>query len=431
MKNTPVYTKAFSAFISITAILAYLSTAVLAAVPEPKSGGKWFRGKGTRYEYSYQGRYAGPLYDYGKGIQIGEAFLKPFIEYRHEWDNNIFFEENGKKTDNIDRLSGGATLELPLDAGQHVVYLSYLGNVEWFGRFSEEDHTDHTIGGGIKINLLPISLWVDEKFRRTSERADTEFTQRVERDENTVQALLEVPFASFFLETELDDYDIDYDGSDNEEFDRHDFTIFQRVGIDVAPSTQGLVEVGYTDIDYSNVDDRNGDASEANLGVRGYVLSENLTYEVWAGAMWRAYDESPRPDFNDFIFRGGLVYDLTEESYLNLKGSRRPVESTFGGQTFYTRNRVQFNWRQQIAERIFFNTREYADYNEYGNSSVVGGDSETRRDWVWQAAAGLEYFMPNEILSFFGEYKFNGRESNTALLDYDGSSISIGARGRF
>jgi len=430
MKHRHISRQLLSTVVLLAVILVYSNSAVWAKLPEPKSGGKFARGKGTRYEYSYQGRTGGPVYDYGRGFQVGEAHIRPFVQYIHEWDNNVFYEENGRQEDNIDRLTGGATVELPIDAGQHVLYGGYIGNVEWFNRFTSEDHTDHTATGGLKLNLLPYSLYLENVFQRTTDRPDTEFTSRTKRDENSVEALLEVPFAQFFLETEINDFDVDYRDEPLVIFDHHTFKIYQRAGIDVAPSTQGLVEYAYMDIDYSGTGDRNGDAHEAALGVRGFFLGERLTYDAWVGAQWRGYNVESQPDYNGVVVRSGLLYDITDVSYVTLKFRRRPRESTFID-SFYVQNRFEFRWRQQVYERLFFNTSEGLDYNEYSRNSTSGGDSETRRDYVWHATLGLEYILPNDLVSIFVEYGFNARESNTALLDYDAQSVRFGVRTKF
>lgn len=414
-------------------ILAFWLPAVVYAVtPEPKSGGKFFQSKGTKAEETYeeQGRAGTPGYEYGKGFQVWQILLKPLVQYAHRWENNIFLEENGRKEDHINNLVAGLNGELPLVGGQHLLTGGYEADIEWFERYDDQDHTDHKINGGLELNFVPFSLNVQEEYKRTVSRADTEFTDRVSRDENTLNGLLEVPFAAFFLETEVNDYDVDYRDETNSVFDHHEFRIYQRAGVDVSPNTQGLVEYGFTDIHYNKVDDRDGQANQVMLGLRGF-FTERISYQLWGGAQWRIYEEDTRPDFNGFVMRGAMLYEISELSSITLKGDRTPIESTFDDQSFYVRNKGSLVWRQQIAERLFLNTDGSVSYNEYSRITVRNNTEKTRRDYVWGAGVGLEYLMPNDIVSFFGEYRYAARDSNTALLDYDNQIVNVGVKAKF
>ena len=414
--------------------VAFLSSFAFALVAsDPKSGGKFFQHKGTKAEAAYgeQGRPGGPIYDYGKGLLIGPALFKPAIEYGASWENNVFFDENGRKQDWVHTLKPGVIMELPLGGGQHLVTAGYEADIQWFERYGSQDHTNHVVSAGVELNYVPFTFSASDTFKRTVDRANTEFTGRIPRDENSASALLEIPFAAFFLETEVEDFDVNYRTAANDIFDYHDFDIYQRVGVDVTPQTQFLVEYGYMNIHYWEDNSRNGDANQVMLGLRGN-LTERITYQAWGGVQFRIYDQSTRPDFNGFVSRAALRYDISEINYLTLKFDRSPQESTFDGQSFYVRNKGVLEWKRQVAERLFFGADAALSYNEYSRITETGaGQSRTRRDTVWETGAGLEYFMPNDIVSFFGEYRYSARESDLNGLGYDAQAVNVGARARY
>jgi len=343
-----------------------------------------------------------------------------------------FLEENGRQEDWIYLLRPGVTAEMPLGGGQHFFLAgSYVAHIERFARFDSENHTDQEYRLGGDFNFVPFNISLQDTYKKTVDRANTEFTNRVSRNENAFHALLEIPFASFFLESELVDYDLEFSLPENSEFDRHDINLFQRVGVDVAPSTQLLGEYGYTNLDYKGSSfDRDGDANSGLVGLRGF-MTERVTYQIWTGFQARIYDEDARPDYNGVVARGALQYDISSDSNITIRGDRRPEESTFDDQSFYVRNRLEVEWKQQIAERFFLTTKEMVQYNEYSRTSLRGGDSGTRRDYVWQAGIGLEYFMPNELISFLLSYNFRSRDSNTANLDYDAQNVNFGVKSLF
>ena len=88
------------------AVLAIFTaeTAFAYTFPQPKSGGKYFRGKGTKAGEDYEGLGGSrPFYDYGKGLEVGIVDLKPFAEYNLRWDDNIRLATS-EEDDDIIRL---------------------------------------------------------------------------------------------------------------------------------------------------------------------------------------------------------------------------------------------------------------------------------------------------------------------------------------
>ena len=79
------------------------------------------------------------------------------------------------------------------------------------------------------------------------------------------------------------------------------------------------------------------------------------------------------------------------------------------------------------------NTRGQVAYNEYSRITIqpLTGLQRTRHDYVWDAGAGIEYRMPNDIVSIVLDYRFTSRESNLDGLGYQASEISAGVRASF
>ena len=411
-----------------------LSTCVsYAYVPEPQSEGKYFSGKGTKASETYEANAGTPTYDYGKGIQWGPLHLTPSISYDYYWSDNIFYEPTSEKSDYVNRVVGGVLAELPLSGGQHLLSGGYRATHEWFNRFSDQDHTDHRANVGLNLNFVPFTLDIEDVYEQTVGRANTEFTDRVKRNENAFHSLLEVPFASFFLENQITDFDISYDRSVDAVFDHNLFTMYQRVGYDLSPNTQILGEYAYIDVCYDqNVfGDRDGNAHQYMIGMRG-KLTERMAYQAWGGVQHRIYDADIRPDFNDFVARGAVQWDPSDLNQFIVRADRGPQESTFDGQSFYTRNRVELSWRRQLAERWYLNSHGMYGFHEYSRVTVQSsGVQATREDDVYDAGVGIEYRMPNDIVSLILDYKHAGRTSNITGLDYETNEISAGVKATF
>ena len=425
----------FRAFLFIFVSLLISSTC-LAYIPQPESEGKFFPGKGTKSSESYESNAGMPIYDYAKGIQWGPLHLKPSVDYGFHWTDNVFLDEDNLKSDYVNRLYAGLDAELPLGGGQHLLSGGYRVHQEWFERFSAQNHTDHRGNVGLKLNFVRFTLDADDTYERTVSRADTEFTTRVQRDENAFRSLVEVPFASFFLENEITDFDVSYSSGANQIFDHNLFTVYQRAGYDLGPNTQVLAEYAFINIAYDadTLGNRDGDGHQYTLGIRG-KFTERIAYQFWGGGQDRVYDEDTRPDFHGFIFRSAVQWDSSETNRFIVKGDRTPQESTFDNQSYYTRNRVEMSWRRQLAERWFFNSHVLAAYHEYSRITVVpvatSPQEITRRDHSWDTGFGIEYMMPNDIVSLSLDYRFSNRDSNLNGLDYAANEITAGVRAYF
>lgn len=410
---------------TLTVLMTILFSEMVFALytPEPASGGRFFRSKGTKAAQDYltymeiQDRYRIPTYV--KGVDLGPVHLRPYIDYTREWDSNVFLSDDNEKSDWINRLNAGGDFEIPIDGGQHLIYGGGHSATEWFSRFDDQDHSDFLFQGGFQLNFSSFRLGAQEQFERTSSRSRTEFTERTKRNENTIRGLLEVPLAQMFLETEIIDYDVDFRQSQSSQFDHHEFSVLPRVGFDLASEHQILGELGYTNLSYDN-ENRDGDVLAPMVGLRG-KLTELISYQIWNGVQFRNYDE--RDNYVGYAARGALFYDTADQkSQVRLMANRQPVESTFQDNSYYVRNELDVQFRQNIGERFNVYLGWLMQFNNYEG---------TREDFVWEPRVRGEVFIFREIVTLFGEYRFTGRGSNTSGQDYGRHLTNFGVGMKF
>lgn len=427
-------TKKFLVAAFVLFSLTFLSNPAFAIYPpQEQSGGQYFPGKGTRAaqdvlidestDYSYAKSEDGP-FDYqrdAKGVRLGIAEIRPSLAYVGEYDSNIFLTEDDREDDYISRLLGGVDVYVPMQDKKYVVMGGVHNETEFFADHSGENHTDWTYQLAGEANFNNANIAVYEEFKDTSERSDSELTQRVQRYQNSLGGILTVPFGEFFSETEVSDFILNFTDSANfNRFDRHEFSVYPRLGMNVGKKTQALVEYGYTHISYDEQDDRDGNAHQALAGVRGLLGDGDLiSYQLWGGWQFRYYDGSGLDDFNNFVAHGQMVYKASEITKIILEGIRRPEESMENGQTFYTRNELGLRVKRQIAEDWFASARFGTGFNHYNND---------RLDFIWEPGVGLEYVLPGKILSLFTEYKFTGRNSDDSTRDYGRHIANFGVK---
>jgi len=422
----------FSAFFIIVGFSIQSAWAI--SSPEPQSGGRFFSGKGTKSSavYSYENsvddtymqksdaRSSFDEHHYGKGLNLGILHVEPSLGYTGEWDSNIFLEEKNTDGDYINRLTGGLDAYLPMLDGKYLLFAGVQSRSEWFVDHSNESHTDWSYQAGGEINFNAFQIKVDDVFKDTTDRSDSELTQRVKRYENILKGLVTVPFGRFFSETEVNDHIIHFREAGFDQFNLNAFSIYPRLGFDVGPRTQALVEYGYYHAHYENLSDRDGDAHQGQVGLRGFLGSGDLvSYQLWGGWQFRNYDNGSLAGFSSFVGHGELVYNPTELSQFILRGARRPEESLSANQTFYTRNEVSLRYRRQVAQQWFVNAQGGVGLNHYPNNRI---------DFIWEPGAGVEYVLPGNIMALFTEYRFSQRLSDVSGSDYNRHLIDFGIK---
>ncbi len=416
----------------IFAVLAFHGAPISWAVyaPEPKSGGRFFESKGTKSaaDYQYLGRPGERVYDdyydyyRGKGLQLEMLKLRPYLGYTGEWDTNIFLEEDDPNQDYISRLNWGAEAEIPMEDGKYNVFGGIHSESEWFAENNQENHTDWIYQLGTTLNFNSFSLEVFEDLRRTVNRAGSELTGREDRWENYIMGLLTIPMGEIFSETEVSHYLLNFRDDAREAFDRDEFRVIPRIGWNAGDRTQVLVEYGITDIDYKELDDRNGMSHALSLGARGFLGQGDLvSYQAWGGWEIRNYNSDMREDFSGFIFRGDLAYRYSEQSKFFLETSRRPEESVSETNSFISKNDIAARWRRQLTESLGGEVRGAMGFYDY---------SSGRFDFYWEPGAKIDYLLPGRFrfAHLFTEYKFTARHSDAANADYFRHRWNFGVR---
>lgn len=423
--------------LGLASVLLALPSAWAVNRPEPESGGRYFPGKGTHAgaEYAeYVGDRVNASSSYGRtetssfedqryadGLKLGALNMRPYLGYIGEYDSNIFLTEDDEDQDYISKLLGGVDAEVVVQDGKYVMTGGVQSFSEWFADQGSQNHSDWAYQLAAEAHWSGLDLRVYDEFRDTSARSSNDLTDRAQRYENLLGGLATLPFGQFFLETEVLDFIVNFDeDSGRQLFDRHEFSVYPRIGINVGSKSQLLLEYGYIDINYRNQDDRDGVANQAQLGMRGFLGESNLvSYQVWGGWQFRNYESDALKDFQGFIGHGEVSYQPVARTRFSLQAVRRPEESLNTGQSVYTRNEIGFRVRQQIAEQWFVNGRAGAGLNRY---------SSGRDDFLWEPSVGLEYILPGNIISLFAEYKFSARQSDTDNRDYNRHIANFGIK---
>jgi hypothetical protein len=366
-------------------------------------------------------------------FMLNEWGIKPVLEYSRLWDTNVFLSEGNRKEDEYHRVKTGFFADHRLGPKkEHSVNFAYGTTLEYFERFKEQTHDDHTlgIGGQFKVGTGNLSLsntWVHQTSRGNINLPDLDNT----RQDNTARALYHLPLARYFGEVEAVNFHNDNLSPNNSRFGRNELSITPRIGFNLTDWNQVYGEYMYRDITYPDSENRNGDAHQVGAGFRGF-LDERTSFSLLTGYQQRVYETDERPDYHGLVFMSRVQRKFAEQRGLTLQFDRSVNETTYDEQNFVVQNGFSYQFRTPaFIDKFFIEQGGSVSYQEYSRISTVAGDSETRRDYVWNLSIMGEYFMMNDSVSLFAHYQFSETASNTFNLDIDGQKLTYGVKGYF
>lgn len=358
----------------------------------------------------------------GHGIAYGNLTLTPQIWLSGEYDSNIYWSNYDEQSDYIYTVSPGIKLELPWDREKNVFKAWYRADLIYFQDHPRENHQDHTADGYLRYRVSDYTLELEDLYRKTSSRFDTEFRERIRRTDNLARARLSAEYNAFEVQAEYRNFYRNFDTDRYERYDRDENIADLYLLYRVASKTQALVEYVYDVIDYRTDHARDGQYHEILAGFRGNLTSR-LTGEAKIGYQSRKYDQ---PYWNDY---GGLVgYVSLEEEFsrstgLSVGWERTLQESTYVANSYYQINRVWARVSQQLVRKLRgFAEASYGNYYYPNPDGVPGGNR--RNDDAYFVSAGLVYSL-QEYLNISLVYGWRRRDSNVPDLDYTDNRVGL------
>lgn len=349
----------------------------------------------------------------GHGISQGNLVIHPRIKLRGEYDDNIFLTNQDQKQDLIGILVPGVTLEFPWES--NLLLLDYQALLYYYRDYPDQNHQDHRLHGRVSLLAAPFSLKAEDTFLKTSSRENTDYTDQVERIENTARVALIYLANKFQIQGGYENYLYRYQDQLYRPYDHTEHRGILTGFYQVAPKTKALLEYTHSQIIYRDDRNRDGYYNEVRAGFIGEITSK-LTGTAKIGYQERRYREDSRWD----DYRGVVGYALLEQIFspehdLRLAWERSVQESTFGGNSYYLLNRAWIYYSRQLTHKVRgFVRLQYGNYR-YPHRSVLG--EEKRRDNIWEPEIGVRYQVQPWLAAEF-KYRYRDRDSNWPEKDY-------------
>lgn len=358
-----------------------------------------------------------------KGIRIGEAAsLKFTISQEGQYDDNIFLTADDEKHDFISITSPQFLLDVPVGKdARHHFQLLYRADAAAFADFKSQNYVNQGVLALADITLTFGYFNVQNAFRDTVDRASTEFTSQVRRNENLSRVIFGVKQNKLSYEAGYAHFIADYRENEFEDLNHTEDFFTGTVFYQVYPKTKALLEYGHGLINYSDDASRDGDYNQVLTGVK-FELTGKTDGTVKMGYQNREYDTAGRDGFNGFVAEAGVNTIFSERTSLALNFDSTAVESISANNNYYNSNKVGADLTQNLSSKFDLVVTSQFERRAYPETDPEA--NEKRRDKVFTKGFSLQYNI-NKVGKINLGYQYTTDVSNIDENDYKDNLISL------
>lgn len=367
-----------------------------------------------------------------EGIEIAEILtLHAAFKTGLIFDTNIYLSDKDEKFDMITLLNPSVGLEVPF--GDNRFSCDYDIAINLFGRYSDEDYVSHRLRTLTEINLTDFKITLEDIYRNFSDRAGSEDTNRIKRQNNDFRIGVAAQFDQLgfnlgytlfvddFRSKELLYQTMTYDNKDS-----ISNILDTQLSYRFLPKTSLLFEGYWGFITYDSSLSSDSYFIETLLGLKG-DLRDNLTVDLKAGFRYQDYDKSELTEDKDFISavaRGGIEYYLTDDDIINLNIERSIYESTYNEMNYYNVNFLGFDYTHLFNNKIKGGLFGSYQLNLYPDETIESGVSAKRYDHLFGGGCILRYDI-RKWISVQAKYEYKQRESRFSTYNYIDNAITL------
>ncbi len=358
-----------------------------------------------------------------RGIKLGDFILHPGLKIEGMHDDNVFLSPSDKKDDFLTTFTPSLNLEIPFN--NYHFEVDYSLNILRYLEYPSQDAENHILKGEWSLNFRDFKVNVNNNFKDTFERADTEFMERVRYYKNDLKGGL-----SFFfprLETALRIQNIRHSHYKQiwsaEDRTQNIYTV--HVNYRFFPKTSFLMEYNYGEIRYDTaLVNPESDYREGMMGIMGKLTSK-CESTIKVGYQSRKYkDILDPPDFDTMVTDIRLKERFSSKNTLSLGFLRKAMESTFIPNAYYQMNNGWLKYEYKLNKRLFSEVVVSYQLNQYPEETTLGTLSEKREDVLINAGINMKYKFVRWLFLDIG-YHHEERDSNFDGFDYRDNKTSI------
>lgn len=358
----------------------------------------------------------------GEGIRVWNLAVHPTLGLGGSYRTNIYIQEEDPTADYYLRISPGVLLEFPWRPAE--LRGIYRADIYRHRRFDDQDRVHHLADGTLDFWFYDFGLRLDNRFVRSSTLWETEFFERLFRDDNTATITALAFFNRVQIEAGYRNFRRRFKEDEYRPADRMEHQGLLTGYLRLAPKTRAMVQYVYDSIEYRIADRRDGHFHEIQAGLRGNI-APRLVGVARAGWQERRYDQPELDDYSGLVGFISLEHEYSQNTEFEFGWERTPRESIYAGNSHFLLNRFWLRWNQRLARNLTI--RPAFDYYHYRYPSTVEveGEMKKRTDITWQASCRLRYQL-RDWLETSLSYYYRNRDSNIRGFDYEDHIIEIG-----
>lgn len=351
-----------------------------------------------------------------QGIKLGDLILYPGFKVGGKYDDNVFLTSSDKESDFVTIITPALNLEVPLN--QHYFEIDYSIDFLRYSDYPSQDANDHILGALLDLNFRDFKIDIKNNFHDTSQRATTEFIERIRHYQNDLKGRISFELTRINIDLGIQNIRYDYLKKAWSNEDRTENIYTFQMGYRFLPKTIFLTEYNYGEIKYDTaLVNTESDYGEGMMGIKGKLTSK-CEGTIKVGYHSRKYEESlDHPDFDTLVTKINLKERFDSKNILRLGFLRRAIESTYSPNIYYNMNKGWFEHLYKLNRKCSTKITGFYQLNLYPKETTEGSKTDKRQDSLANGGIAVKYdFL--KWLSFEVGYQHQERNSNFDIFDY-------------
>jgi len=374
-----------------------------------------------------------------EAIPVGPFLFSPALQLSWQDRDNIFFTPDDPVRDQVYLAKARLLFELPIF--ESYLQFSYTPQYRDYKDYELEDKWAHFVdvagafefASGFRLNVAYNYIIGNLEVREVDPGGEL-----IWGDRKFTKNYAAVGGDYFIGQTDGINFELTWADVDHEDPDLfYDYTrLFATAGWlrQISPILVMSVNYGHIDYDAKNSEYysnsfRDSSSDEVTVGLRGQ-LSPVVATEMVVGYRLTSYDRQPGDppveDFKGVIANGFISWDLSHGSVIRLDLLRSDYPSNYGPNSHYvaTGGSLMYNYERGS---FFGQARGRYQNNDYNLLAPLSetDDGKPRSDDIATFGLGLG-FRFTEILSLWGTYLYEDRDSNLYEASYTTNIFTLG-----
>lgn len=305
-------------------------------------------------------------------------------------------------------------------------YFSYEPEFEIYADNSDQNTTSHQFEGVLQYNLKGgLSIELLDQFIDTYDAYSSSLADREKQDKYiTNLANITIGYRiSDKLNVNLgySNFLVDYDEKLSERWNRTDHTATGYIYFQVRPKAAVFTGYEFTQVNYEE-DERSDNTENRFYGGFQWDITEKSRGRIKAGYGDKDFDAADIENSQDYIYEIQLDHRLTRKTSLSLFAYRKKEEADFSAYDYILTHKATASYMQRVTNKISIGMRLSYAYENYKGEVIIG---EKRVDNLYYLNPYIRYHF-RDWFSMDLEYKYEKRDSNTTLYEFETNSLLIG-----